>query len=522
MGRIRILISGVSIVIALAFYVTYWIVSEEDSYADEIISTTSNSFSSSLDNFLNSVNQSVDILVSSTQEIENGIPEVKEFNEVYSKMINNDKYLVGIALSNEKFSYIIYKDNSTWASTMDGNMLDSVSNWTRLNNELEVVSEWTDVATSFPTKNSVELIKQKLQTSKYVWNVNNNPIPETPNIISVVFNSKNSAGENILVGLIYNSLDLSRDFASVLKYDKPLITILTTDNKTVTPIITTDTSSIKLYKTLEIQIREIVTNWGNQDNLSSQSFSFEKQNSIYWTRVMALGPKIGVKGFAVTISAKDLAMTEENKERRYLYIAILFSLFAIIFFVFRKSKRQVSTIEKTEFQIPSSEELLEIINKGETEFVEFKSSLRWDYREEVVNKILENVILKSINAFANAKGGSLIIGVDDDMNILGLENDFNTLKKKDADYFELHLRKLINNQYGIAFSNENLSMTFHNYDGKTICLIQVKASDTPIFLKTKNKQGAEIEKFYVRSGNASQEIASLTEINEYINVRFDK
>ncbi len=95
------------------------------------------------------------------------------------------------------------------------------------------------------------------------------------------------------------------------------------------------------------------------------------------------------------------------------------------------------------------------------------------------------------------------------------------MKKQDADYFELHLRKLINNQYGIAFSNENLLMKFPQLYEKTICSIQVKASGNPVFLKTRNKDGNEVEKFYVRSGNASPEISSLKEINDYINIRFD-
>ena len=94
----------------------------------------------------------------------------------------------------------------------------------------------------------------------------------------------------------------------------------------------------------------------------------------------------------------------------------------------------------------TGDELLKLIKKGETEFVEFKSSLRWDYREEKVNKALEDVILKSISAFSNAKGGTLFIGVNDNMEVIGMEPDFKTLKKQDADYFELHIRKLIENQ----------------------------------------------------------------------------
>ncbi len=37
--------------------------------------------------------------------------------------------------------------------------------------------------------------------------------------------------------------------------------------------------------------------------------------------------------------------------------------------------------------------------------------------------------MKTIAAFGNTDGGIFLIGVDDDKNILGLENDFQTLKK---------------------------------------------------------------------------------------------
>ena len=138
-----------------------------------------------------------------------------------------------------------------------------------------------------------------------------------------------------------------------------------------------------------------------------------------------------------------------------------------------------------------------------------------------MNKALEDVILKSIAAFSNAKGGKLFIGVSDDMQILGLQPDFDTLKKQNVDYFELHLRKLINNQFGVRFSNNYLHMQFPVIDNKTICVIQVLASEDPLYLKVKNNQGHMVEKFYVRSGNASQEITSLQEINEYVNDRFN-
>ena len=55
-----------------------------------------------------------------------------------------------------------------------------------------------------------------------------------------------------------------------------------------------------------------------------------------------------------------------------------------------------------------------------------------------------------------------------------------------------------------------------------ICKIKVLPTNEPIYLKFKNKNGQVEEKFFVRSGNSSQEIKSIAEITDYINTRFKK
>ncbi len=94
------------------------------------------------------------------------------------------------------------------------------------------------------------------------------------------------------------------------------------------------------------------------------------------------------------------------------------------------------------------EEIILLIEKGESKRLEFKSSLRWDYRENILNKKLEDVILKTVAAFGNGTGGTLLIGVDDNGAILGLSKDYETLKNPDKDGFELHLRNIISAMYG--------------------------------------------------------------------------
>jgi len=134
---------------------------------------------------------------------------------------------------------------------------------------------------------------------------------------------------------------------------------------------------------------------------------------------------------------------------------------------------------------------------------------------------LEKVIMKTIAAFGNTDGGLLLIGVDDDKNILGLENDFQTLKRKDADYYEVHLRNIMHKLMGVKYVSKYIRTQFETLEGqKVICKIKVISANEPLYLKYPNKNGHQEEKFYVRSGNSSHEIESISEINDYINSKF--
>jgi hypothetical protein len=62
----------------------------------------------------------------------------------------------------------------------------------------------------------------------------------------------------------------------------------------------------------------------------------------------------------------------------------------------------------------------EIIGNGENDFVEFRSSIRWDYATKKINKTLEHDIAKTIAAFLNSEGGRLFIGIDDNGSVLGI------------------------------------------------------------------------------------------------------
>ena len=147
---------------------------------------------------------------------------------------------------------------------------------------------------------------------------------------------------------------------------------------------------------------------------------------------------------------------------------------------------------------PANEEIQELIIAGESDAVEFKSSLRYDMKEKVVNKKLEYVIAKTLAAFLNSEGGNLFIGVDDNQNALGLINDIETLSNKSIDGFELQLIEVIKKYIGSEFSS-HIKISFPTYNEQKICHIRISKSSKPVFTKNEGS-----EDFFVRTGCSSQ------------------
>jgi hypothetical protein len=55
----------------------------------------------------------------------------------------------------------------------------------------------------------------------------------------------------------------------------------------------------------------------------------------------------------------------------------------------------------------------ELIKKGECETIEFKSTLRWNKEAKRDDDKIEQAVIKTIAAFLNTGGGTLLVGVND-------------------------------------------------------------------------------------------------------------
>jgi len=161
-----------------------------------------------------------------------------------------------------------------------------------------------------------------------------------------------------------------------------------------------------------------------------------------------------------------------------------------------------------------SKDTKSMILEGESSFLEFKETLRYDIRKNEVSKELEKVVMKTIVGFLNADGGTLIIGVNDDGKIVGLENDYKALPKKNRDGLENHISMLIKTMIGLSFS-KYVSVKFERIDNCDICIINVRGGHKPAYLINGDKK----EDFYVRVGNSTQPF-SMSEASEYIKTRW--
>ena len=156
-----------------------------------------------------------------------------------------------------------------------------------------------------------------------------------------------------------------------------------------------------------------------------------------------------------------------------------------------------------------------LLKENEHDKLEFKSSLRFDHKTGQANRDVEKAAMKTIAAFLNSKGGHLVLGVNDARVPLGIENDYQTLQRKDADGFENHFTQAFNSMIGPEFRTL-IKLWFHKSDGHDLCVIQVLASPRPVYLKADNN-----EQFYMRTGNTSTAL-KLSEIEAYSRSRWPR
>ena len=158
--------------------------------------------------------------------------------------------------------------------------------------------------------------------------------------------------------------------------------------------------------------------------------------------------------------------------------------------------------------------LLALIREGESFDLEFKSTIRFNLKTGEKDKRMEKAVLKTLVAFLNSDGGTLLVGVEDDGNILGVDIEgFDS-----CDKMNLHIINLISSQIGdeflpfIRFREIDFGKKENGAD-KMVVRFDCRPTSTPAFFK-EGKQ----EIYFVRSGPSSVELTG-SDLIRYVDNR---
>ncbi len=151
-----------------------------------------------------------------------------------------------------------------------------------------------------------------------------------------------------------------------------------------------------------------------------------------------------------------------------------------------------------------------LIRNGESKTVEFKQTLSFDVKTRKKEKWIEKSLLKTLVGFLNSDGGNLLIGVDDNQTLTGINQEVVKLHQSNNDNFLKHLKNIVKTSIGPEhyplINNEVIKI-----GSKDICRITCSKSSKEVYLDN--------TEFYVRTNPSTDKLEG-PKLVEYIKNRF--
>ena len=154
-----------------------------------------------------------------------------------------------------------------------------------------------------------------------------------------------------------------------------------------------------------------------------------------------------------------------------------------------------------------------LVGQPEHARLERKASLRWDHKTKAVNRTLEKSVMKTVAAFMNSGGGHLLVGLSDDGRAAGLDDDFASLTRKDADGWENHFSNLLAAAVGPSY-RQYVQVRHFEHDGKPCALVTVAPTPQPAYVREDDR-----DEFFIRTGNRTTALR-MSEAHDYVSSRF--
>ncbi|MBK5940121.1 hypothetical protein CCR96_12895 [Halochromatium roseum] len=252
--------------------------------------------------------------------------------------------------------------------------------------------------------------------------------------------------------------------------------------------------------------------WRAAGEPEDQPVRFESGGSHWWAGFVPLEPVKRKAWVGVAYpSAGPLGLLQQ---RWPLFAASALAILALgiglALLVVRRYSHQLRDLPKLSIDPSQSDtELYDLIGRGESAHLEFKSTMRLNLRSGKNDKAIELAWLKGVAAFLNSEGGILLLGVADDGEVLGLAGD----GFANDDKCLLHFKNLVNQHLG-AEAMRHLRFRLFRLDDKQIGAIECEPAETPVYLRPGNG-----ESFLIRTGPSNSELP-ISRALGYIESRF--
>jgi hypothetical protein len=171
--------------------------------------------------------------------------------------------------------------------------------------------------------------------------------------------------------------------------------------------------------------------------------------------------------------------------------------------------QQIDSILGAVGELADTDRIKSLIRLGESKSIEFKQTFCLDVVNGIKESRIEDSAIKTVAAFLNSDGGTLLVGVHDNGQITGNEEEIEKFFKS-RDKFLLHVKNRIKTRIGeqfYPFINHRLV----DIDQKSVLIIECEPSSEEVFVDEKD--------FYVRTNPATDRLEG-RKLTDYIKHRF--
>jgi Schlafen, AlbA_2 len=347
----------------------------------------------------------------------------------------------------------------------------------------------------YPLKGSEETgITASLRWSKH-------DTPDTPFISSFSFTIKD-------LMLFMEDLEITEN-GHLLLLQKTGTLLSNIRNSNLQP--STAISSPQKRNISEQLLRTVTQKLQANPSTANKAISITDNNTTWWLGFTPLHNLTDDLWVAILIPENDIFFDLRNQWLRFGLLAgsILLAGILMTIFLVRKYSNQLKNLPQQHINNHGYEnEIGALIRAGESSTLEFKSTMRTNLKSGKTGKEIELAWLKTVTAFMNSDGGILLIGIEDNGNILGIDADNFANKDK----CRLHFKNLINRHIG-AESSRFIHLKNVPIQEKTILIVECERVRRPVFLLV-----GKNEDFFIRSGPSSMKL-SMSQMIKYLAER---